>query len=138
MGHSGAGRGGAGWCGAGRGGAAVRGGAARERGLVEDVVVALVVGLLDDAGLLKKVRLDLRARDGGLAVEVDVNPLAEARRVVVAYRLGVAERLQHCHPPRSCYVEAHVVRGALCSPRHRRLHCVVFESRLRRRHAATR
>ena len=61
---------------------------------VEDVIVALLLGLRDEARLLEQVLLDLGALDDALLVEVDVDVLAEAARVVVAYRLGVAERLE--------------------------------------------
>jgi len=85
--------------------------------LVKDVVVALVGRLLHDAGLLEEVRLDLRARDGGLAVEVDVDPLAEARRVVVAHRLGVAEGLQHGVGHHDLLLDGGGARGGLALAR---------------------
>ena len=58
---------------------------------VEDVVVPLLGHLVDDAGLLEEVLLDLRALDDAVLVEDDVDVLAEAGGVVVADRLGVAE-----------------------------------------------
>ena len=58
---------------------------------VEDVVVSLLGHLVDDAGLLEEVLLDLRALDDAVLVEDDVDVLAEAGGVVVADRLGVAE-----------------------------------------------
>lgn len=61
---------------------------------VEDVIVSLARVLRHDAGFLQEVLLDIRALDRALLVEADVDVLAEARRVVVAVRLGVAERLE--------------------------------------------
>ena len=58
---------------------------------VEDVVVPLVAVLVNDSGLLQQVLLDLRALYRSGFVEEDVDVLPEARRVVVANGLGVAE-----------------------------------------------
>mmetsp|Transcript_20920 Transcript_20920/g.50792 ORF Transcript_20920/g.50792 Transcript_20920/m.50792 type:complete len:315 (+) Transcript_20920:1479-2423(+) len=64
------------------------------RDLVEDVKVALPILLPDDARLLQEVRVDLGAAQGVLLVKVDVDVLAESRRVVISQRLGVAKRLE--------------------------------------------
>ena len=61
--------------------------------LIEDVVVALLLGLEDDARLLQQVGLHAGAHDVVLAVEVDLDVLAEAAAVVVARCFGVAEGL---------------------------------------------
>ncbi len=58
---------------------------------VKDVVVALAGVLRHDARLLQQILFDVGALDGAVLVEADVDVLAEARRVVVAHRLGVAE-----------------------------------------------
>ena len=65
-----------------------------ETDLVEGVEVALAALLDDDARLLQQVVVDVAADGLALEVEVDVHVLAEARTVVVAVGLGVAERLQ--------------------------------------------
>jgi hypothetical protein len=62
--------------------------------LVENVIGALPRVQHDDARLLQQVRLDDGALDLARAPEDDLDPLAIARRVVVANRLGVAKRLQ--------------------------------------------
>mmetsp|Transcript_21266 Transcript_21266/g.82528 ORF Transcript_21266/g.82528 Transcript_21266/m.82528 type:complete len:333 (+) Transcript_21266:994-1992(+) len=63
--------------------------------LVEDVVVPLALGLRDDPRLLKQVLGDLGAANVAVGVELDLDELAEAGRVVVAASLGVTESLQH-------------------------------------------
>jgi hypothetical protein len=72
--------------------ALLRGGEALAH-LIKDVVAALHRPLANDAPLLEEVRLHARADDVALAVE-NAEELAEARRVVVHQRLGVAERLE--------------------------------------------
>lgn len=62
---------------------------------VEDVIVALVHGLVHDARLFEQVLLNLGALDDAVLVEVNVDVLAEATRVIVSDRLGIAERLQN-------------------------------------------
>ena len=54
----------------------------------------LVLLLIDETRLLQQVLLDLGAFDRPALVEVDVDVLAEARRVVVAQRLRISERCQ--------------------------------------------
>lgn len=49
----------------------------------------------DDSALLQEIVADVAADRVALVVEVDVHVLAEARRVVVAIRLRVTERLQN-------------------------------------------
>ena len=56
----------------------------RREQLVEDVVVALALGLRHHAGLLQQVVDDAAADDGAVDVEVHRDQLAEARRVVVS------------------------------------------------------
>lgn len=51
--------------------------------------------LLDDARLLQQVIGDHSAHWIGLMIELNVHVLAESARVVVAVRLGVAERLEN-------------------------------------------
>lgn len=63
--------------------------------LVEDVEVALAAHLGHHAGLLQEVVQDIAADRSALEVKLDVHVLAEARGVVVAVRLGIAEGLQH-------------------------------------------
>eukprot|EP00958_Prasinococcus_capsulatus_P001841 scaffold165_cov265-Prasinococcus_capsulatus_cf.AAC.6 len=58
--------------------------------LVEDVVGALGAGDLHDARALQQVGADGGAADAPVLREVDLHVLAEAARVVVAHRLGVA------------------------------------------------
>jgi hypothetical protein len=58
---------------------------------VKDVVVALIVGLVDDARFFEQVLLDASALDDAPVVEVNVDVLAEAARVVVTDGLGVSE-----------------------------------------------
>ena len=62
--------------------------------LVEDVVVALGVGELDNPGALQQVGPDSSPADAPSLVELDLHKLPESRRVVVPHRLGVAKRLQ--------------------------------------------
>ena len=50
--------------------------------------------LLHDSRLFEQVLRVARRVDLSARVEEDLNVLAEARRVVVAHRLGVAERLE--------------------------------------------
>ena len=61
---------------------------------VEDVVGALVGRLVDNARLLEQVLLNSRTGDGAGGIEVHLDPTAEARGVVVANRLRVAEGLE--------------------------------------------
>ena len=63
--------------------------------LIEDVIVALAARNLDDARSLEQVGLAGRADDDGVGVVLHRDVLAEARRVVVADRLGVTECLEH-------------------------------------------
>ena len=58
--------------------------------LVEDVVVALSLALVVDAAALEEVLLRRRPQHLALRTHRDLEELAEARRVVVARRLGVA------------------------------------------------
>ena len=58
------------------------------------MVVSLVLALRDDSGSLQQVVGDVAAHHAALGVEVDLDELAEPRRVVVASRLSVSERLQ--------------------------------------------
>ena len=51
---------------------------------VEDVIIALFVGLRDQARFLQQILLDASAFDGPLTVEVDVDVFAETGRVVIA------------------------------------------------------
>ena len=53
-----------------------------------------VTHLRDEPRLLEQVVVDERGRDARVVVEVDVDQLAEARRVVVAHRLRVAKGLE--------------------------------------------
>jgi len=62
--------------------------------LVKDVVVAVPLGVHDDAGRLEEVGLDRGAEDGALLRDVDLRELAEARRVAVEVGLGVPKRLE--------------------------------------------
>ena len=55
----------------------------------------LLCAYRDDARLLEEVLVHARADDVALGVDEDLDELAEARRVVVARRLGVAEGLEH-------------------------------------------
>lgn len=52
-----------------------------------------MLGLEDHARLLEQIGLHARADDVMTPIEVDLNELAESRRVVVASGLGIAERL---------------------------------------------
>ena len=61
---------------------------------VEDVVVALARPLRHHSRLLEQVGADGAADDGAVAREVRLHEFAEARRVVVAQRARVAERLE--------------------------------------------
>uniref|UniRef100_A0A2M4B0Z9 Putative secreted protein n=1 Tax=Anopheles triannulatus TaxID=58253 RepID=A0A2M4B0Z9_9DIPT len=61
---------------------------------VEDVIVAFVRVLRHDAGLFQQVLLNLGTLDDATTVEVDVDVLAEAGRVVVAHRFRITERFQ--------------------------------------------
>ena len=63
--------------------------------LVEGVEVPLPGLLQHDPRLLQQVVGDVAADRVVLKVEVDIHVLAEAGRVVVPVRLGVAERLQN-------------------------------------------
>lgn len=63
--------------------------------LVEDVVVALLLVLVHHARALQQVVADVAARHRALAVEVDLDELAEARGVVVPRGFRVPERLQN-------------------------------------------
>ena len=63
--------------------------------VVEDVVVALALALEGHARLLEQVLLRRRAEHLALLAHRDLDELAEARRVVVARRLRVAEGLEH-------------------------------------------
>lgn len=65
------------------------GGAGTEQ--VEHVVVPLLGRLHADPGLLQQVVGDEAAHHLVLGAEVDLHELAEARAVVVAGRLGIAE-----------------------------------------------
>ena len=67
----------------------------RREQLIEDVEVALLRLLHDNARLLKQVGLNEGAADGVVVIEVNLDPLAEARGVVVSYRLRVAEGFQN-------------------------------------------
>mmetsp|Transcript_7518 Transcript_7518/g.16590 ORF Transcript_7518/g.16590 Transcript_7518/m.16590 type:complete len:318 (-) Transcript_7518:273-1226(-) len=62
--------------------------------LVEGVVRALPLEVLDDAGLLEQVRGDARGSDETTRVEMNLDPLAEPRGVAVAQCLRVAECLE--------------------------------------------
>eukprot|EP00964_Phaeocystis_antarctica_P152913 scaffold120975_cov66-Phaeocystis_antarctica.AAC.9 len=55
----------------------------------------LLCAYRDDARLLEEILVHARADDVALGVDEDLDELAEARRVVVARRLGVAEGLEH-------------------------------------------
>ena len=61
--------------------------------MVEDVVVAFVVSLVDDARLFQQVGAHRSPDDVVGIVEADLDVFAEARRVVVPRRLGVSDRL---------------------------------------------
>ena len=63
--------------------------------LVEDVVVALSLGLEVDARLLEQVLPRRGAEDIAAGRDADLDKLAEAARVVVAARLCVAKGLKH-------------------------------------------
>jgi len=70
--------------------------------LVEDVESALAGSVRDDAGLLEEVVVGVASDHSevvgyGRARESNFHPLAEARRVVVADSLGVAECFENCH-----------------------------------------
>ena len=56
---------------------------------------ALALGVRDDTRLLEQILLDGRAAERALGREDQSDVLAKARRVVVADRLCVAERLEH-------------------------------------------
>mmetsp|Transcript_26152 Transcript_26152/g.65745 ORF Transcript_26152/g.65745 Transcript_26152/m.65745 type:complete len:331 (+) Transcript_26152:1723-2715(+) len=62
--------------------------------MVEDVIVALTRAVYAHAALLQQIGRDLGAHNLACRVEADLSQFAETRRVVVAHRLGVAERLQ--------------------------------------------
>ncbi|GBE60106.1 SAM-dependent methlyltransferase, putative [Babesia ovata] len=62
--------------------------------LVEDVVVALVVGLELDAGQLQHVAANYTALKPALGRHQNLDELAEPGTVVVAQRLSIAKRLQ--------------------------------------------
>ena len=55
----------------------------------------MTCGCARHARLLEQVRGDRAADDRTARPEVDLDPLAEARRVVVAKRARVAERFEH-------------------------------------------
>ena len=61
---------------------------------IEDVIVALVGTLHADARLLEQVVRHEAAGHSVRVAEVQLGEFAEAARVVVARRLGVAERLE--------------------------------------------
>eukprot|EP00968_Pinguiococcus_pyrenoidosus_P029403 scaffold8552_cov267-Pinguiococcus_pyrenoidosus.AAC.1 len=65
------------------------------RELVEDVVVALAILNLNEAALLQEEMLRLGADEAEVFAVEQADVLAEARRVVVAHRLGVAKGLQN-------------------------------------------
>lgn len=58
---------------------------------VEHVVIPLVRALRDDTGFLQQILLDFRPLNDTLVVEVYVNVLAEARRIVVSHSLSIAK-----------------------------------------------
>ena len=62
--------------------------------LVEDVVVPLRVGAAHHPAALQQVSPDGRPTDAAVPIKLDLRVLAEPTAVVVAHRLGVAERLQ--------------------------------------------
>mmetsp|Transcript_11804 Transcript_11804/g.50590 ORF Transcript_11804/g.50590 Transcript_11804/m.50590 type:complete len:349 (+) Transcript_11804:2371-3417(+) len=62
--------------------------------LVKNVEVAFGVVHLNDPRALQQVRADRRAADGVFVVELDLDELPEAARVVVSHRLRVTERLE--------------------------------------------
>lgn len=62
---------------------------------VEHVVIPLVWALQAHPRLLQQVMGDVAADHLALGVEVHLHELAEARAVIVALRLRVAERFQH-------------------------------------------
>ena len=69
--------------------------------LVENVVVALWIVHRDHAGPLEEIRPDGGSRDDPLGIEVDLDILSKAGRIVVPDCLGIAKcfkervRLQH-------------------------------------------
>lgn len=63
--------------------------------LVEDVIVALVDGLIGDSRLLEQVVLDNAPVDLIVRVEANLYKLAESGRVVVANGFSVAEGLEN-------------------------------------------
>ena len=62
--------------------------------MVEDVVVALPLVLRHNARLFEQVVAHGAAADGVVGGKQDLDELADARRVLVAHRLGVAEGFQ--------------------------------------------
>lgn len=58
------------------------------------MIIPLIAALVHDAHLLQEVVRIRCATNGMLLVEEDLHILPEPRRVVVANRLGIAERLQ--------------------------------------------
>ena len=62
--------------------------------MIEDVVVALVFGLLDYPGLFQQVGFDICPADGGFPVVMHADPLAESGGVVVSDSLSVSESLE--------------------------------------------
>ena len=86
----------------------------RREQLVENVEVALVRLLSDDTRLLQKVALDGGAADAVLVVEVNLDPLSEARTVVVANRLGVTKGLQNGVGLQNALLQIGVASSNLC------------------------
>ena len=62
--------------------------------IVEDVEIALVGDLADNPRLLEQVVGDVGTDLLAVGIEVDLQVLAEARRVIVAQRLRVTEGLE--------------------------------------------
>lgn len=62
--------------------------------LIETVEISFTALLVYDSGFLQKVFVDVAADRVAFKVEMNVHVLAETGRIVVAVRLGVAERLQ--------------------------------------------
>lgn len=62
---------------------------------VKHMVVPLVRALQADPGLLQEVMGNVAADHLAFGVKMHFHEFAEARAIVVAFRLGIAERLQH-------------------------------------------